>query len=82
MLAASLFASASSFAQAPIKIGTKQKVNAAELKATLNPNDASFLAVPENNVEGLFPQGGQQKVMKPVSARKLMRADEAKVDTV
>lgn len=82
MLAASLFASASSFAQAPIKIGTKQKVNAAELKATLNPNDASFLAVPENNVEGLFPQGGQQKVMKPASARKLMRADEAKVDTV
>lgn len=81
MLAASLFASASSFAQAPIKIGNRQKVNAAELKASLNPNDASFLAVPET-VDGLFPQGGSQKIMSAPTVKKLARADEAVVDTV
>lgn len=82
MLAVSLFASASTFAQSSVKIGRTQKVNAAELKATLNPNDVSFLAVPENNVDGIIPSTGKQKVKKATSVKQLPRRDEAVVDTV
>ena len=35
------------------KLVPQQKINAAELKATLNPSDVTFLATP-NTVDGLF----------------------------
>ncbi len=59
------------------------KVNAKELKATLNPNDVSFLAVPEK-VDGIFPSGASPvRAQRPASVVKsLPRLDEAVTDTV
>ncbi len=59
----------------------RQKVNVQELKATHDPNDVSFLAVP-GNVDGIVPSGDTPKVAKRMVARQLPRQDEAVVDTV
>lgn len=82
MLVVSLFALVSTFAQSSVKIDRKQKVNAAELKATLNPNDVSFLAVPENKVDGIIPSVGKQKIKRAASVKQLPRRDEAVTDTI
>lgn len=82
MLVVSLFALVSTFAQSSVKIDRKQKVNAAELKATLNPNDVSFLAVPENKVDGIIPSVGKQKIKRVASVKQLPRRDEAVTDTI
>lgn len=59
------------------------KVNAKELKATLNPNDVSFLAVPEK-VDGIFPaDAAPVRAPRPAKTMKSMpRLDEAVTDTV
>ncbi len=58
----------------------QQKINAAELKATLNPSDVTFLATP-NTVEGLF-DGAAPAATRPARRAPLARLDAAEVDTV
>ena len=79
-LVALLFLSIPASAQSVVS-ADRQKVNAQELKATLNPNDVSFLAVP-GNVDGVVPAGGTPKLAKRMATRQLPRQDEAVADTV
>ena len=79
LLATSLFVSLSAGAQTVVK--SQQKVKAEELKATLDPNDVSFLAVPEK-VDGIVPQAGTAKLKSNPSVKRLPRRDEAVTDTV
>ena len=76
-LAAVLCLTATADAQ---KLVPQQKINAAELKATLNPSDVSFLATP-NTVDGLF-DGVAPVATAPVRRAPLARLDAAEVDTV
>ena len=75
-----LFMSLSGGAQTVVKPG-QQKVNAQELKATLNPNDVSFLAVPEK-VEGIIPNTSIRKAASAPVRKQLPRRDAAVTDTV
>ena len=62
------------------KLVPQQKINAAELKATLNPSDVTFLATP-NTVDGLF-DGAAPAAALPARRAPLARLDAAEVDTV
>ncbi len=62
------------------KLVPQQKINAAELKATLNPSDVTFLATP-NTVDGLF-EGAAPAAARPARRAPLARLDAAEVDTV
>lgn len=64
-----------------VKVSPNNKVNAEELKSTINPNDVSFLATPEN-VEGIIPSGGGMKTITAPVRKQLPRMEEAAVDTV
>lgn len=76
-LAAVLCLTATADAQ---KLVPQQKINAAELKATLNPSDVTFLATP-NTVDGLF-DGVAPAAALPARRAPLARLDAAEVDTV
>lgn len=80
LLVSPLFMSLSADAQSLIKPGT-QKVNAEELKATLNPNDVSFLAVPEK-VDGLFAGQPKAKTARTHVMRQLPSVNDAVTDTI
>ena len=76
-LAALLCLTATADAQ---RLTPQQKINAAELKATLNPSDVTFLATPET-VEGLT-DGAVPVAARPVRKAPMARLDAAEVDTV
>ena len=81
LLALSLLTSGSLWAQTTAQIGQLKKVNAAELKASLSPDDVAFLATPER-VEGLFTTPRTPQQARPQVKKQLPRRDAAAVDTV
>ncbi len=62
------------------KLVEQQKVNAVELRATLNPSDVTFLATP-NTVENLFDPSSP-KIARPAKKQALPRMNAAVADTV